>query len=69
MKKNLQLFTLIFYLSGTVLSGESIKVSFWNVENLFDLKDDPKTNDNEFAFGGKKNVTQEIYDLKLKYSH
>ena len=32
----------------------------------FDLLDDPQTNDNEFAINGRKNVTQEIYDLKLK---
>jgi len=50
----------------TKVSGETIKIAFWNVENLFDLLDDPHTNDNEFAIDGKKNVTQEIYDLKLK---
>jgi predicted extracellular nuclease len=50
----------------TNVSGETIKIAFWNVENLFDLLDDPHTNDNEFAINGKKNVTQEIYDLKLK---
>ena len=48
------------------LSGQSLRVGFWNVENLFDLKDDPTTRDEEFALGGKKNVTQDIYDLKLK---
>ena len=50
----------------TNVSGETIKIAFWNVENLFDLIDDPHTNDNEFAINGRKNVTQEIYDLKLK---
>ena len=48
------------------LSGQSLRVGFWNVENLFDLEDDPTTRDEEFALGGKKNVTQDIYDLKLK---
>ena len=38
----------------------SLKVAFWNVENLFDLIDDPKINDDEFAVGGKKYVTKEI---------
>lgn len=56
---------LILLLSAT-LSGQSLRVGFWNVENLFDLEDDPTTRDEEFALGGKKNVTQEIYDLKLK---
>lgn len=46
--------------------GQSLRVGFWNVENLFDLEDDPTTRDEEFALGGRKNVTQEIYDLKLK---
>ena len=46
----------------------SLKIAFWNVENLFDLIDDPTINDNEFSIGGKKNVTQEIYDLKLVHS-
>ena len=47
---------------------KGLKVSFWNVENLFDLDDDPNKNDDEFAIGGRKNVTKEIYDLKLKNS-
>ena len=46
----------------------SLKVAFWNVENLFDLIDDPKINDDEFAVGGKKYVTKGIYELKLKNS-
>ncbi|HJL74778.1 MAG TPA: endonuclease/exonuclease/phosphatase family protein [Candidatus Marinimicrobia bacterium] len=50
----------------TVITGQSLRVGFWNVENLFDLEDDPTTRDEEFALGGKKNVTQEVYDLKLK---
>ena len=62
----LKLITFFLFLIITNVSGETIKIAFWNVENLFDLIDDPHTNDNEFAIDGKKNVTQEIYDLKLK---
>jgi predicted extracellular nuclease len=62
----LKLITFVLLLMITNVSGETIKIAFWNVENLFDLLDDPHTNDNEFAIDGKKNVTQEIYDLKLK---
>ena len=40
-------------------------MGYWNVENLFDLIDDPDTNDDEFSKGGRKNVTDEIYQLKL----
>ena len=45
---------------------EPLSIGFWNVENLFDLEDDPDKNDDEFALGGRKNVDQEIYDLKIK---
>lgn len=62
MLKYLLSFTCLF----TILPGQSLRVAFWNVENLFDLENDPTTRDEEFALGGKKNVTQDIYDLKLK---
>ncbi|HIB32554.1 MAG TPA: endonuclease/exonuclease/phosphatase family protein [Candidatus Marinimicrobia bacterium] len=44
---------------------EPLKIVFWNVENLFDLKDDKHTNDNEYILGGRKGVTEEIYQQKL----
>ena len=59
-------YIILFLWLLATLSGQSLRVGFWNVENLFDLKDDPTTRDEEFALGGKKNVTQDIYDLKLK---
>ena len=62
----LKLITFFLFLIITNVSGETIIIAFWNVENLFDLIDDPHTNDNEFAINGRKNVTQETYDLKLK---
>ena len=52
-------FTLLF-------SDEPLSIGFWNAENLFDLINDPNTNDDEFALGGRKNVDQKIYDLKIK---
>ena len=45
-----------------------LSIGYWNVENLFDIFDDPTKNDEEFSMGGRKNVTQEIYDLKIKQS-
>ncbi len=48
-------------------SEEPLTVGFWNVENLFDLENNPNKNDDEFSIGGRKNVDQEIYDLKLKH--
>ena len=58
---------LTFPIFFTVLfSGEPLSIGFWNAENLFDLINDPNTNDDEFALGGRKNVDQKIYDLKNK---
>lgn len=44
-----------------------LTLSFWNVENLFDLEDDPDKRDEEFTPAGEKHVTQEILDLKLNH--
>jgi len=48
-------------------SEEPLSIGFWNVENLFDLENDPNKNDDEFSIGGRKNANQEIYDLKIKH--
>ncbi len=57
------LIVLSFNISG---AREPLSIGFWNVENLFDLEDDPYKKDDEFSIGGKKNVNQEIYNLKIK---
>jgi hypothetical protein len=66
MKINL-LAALIFLILLTGCTSEKgvVTIGFWNVENLFDLIDDPEKNDEEFALGGRKNVTREVLDLKL----
>jgi len=63
-----QIFTLFLIMSFQSIGYAKvpIKIAFWNVENLFDLIDDPITNDDEYALGGRKNVTQDIYNLKFK---
>ena len=61
-------FLLISFLFTTLYSEESLSIGFWNAENLFDLINDPTKNDDEFAIGGRKNVDQTIYDLKIKNS-
>ena len=61
-------FLLTFFLFTTLYSEESLSIGFWNAENLFDLINDPTKNDDEFAIGGRKNVDQTIYDLKIKNS-
>ena len=66
--KNIFLLTLATVLIvGCNKSTEPIKVGFWNVENLFDLENDPNKNDDEFSLGGDKLVTQEILDMKLDH--
>ena len=57
---------LLIVLSNISIASEPLSVGFWNVENLFDLEDDPNKNDDEFSIGGRKNVNKEIYDLKIK---
>ena len=63
------LFLLIFQLTAVtpVLAGDTLTVGFWNVENVFDLEDDPYKNDNEFAIGGKKRINEGIYNLKMDH--
>ncbi|MGB0839943.1 MAG: hypothetical protein ACPGXL_07375 [Chitinophagales bacterium] len=46
-------------------SVSSIEVAFYNVENLFDTQDDPKTDDQEFLPNGEKKWTTERYETKL----
>ena len=58
---------IIFGLLTYLYSDDPLSVGFWNVENLFDLENDPRKNDDEFSIGGRKNVNQEIYDLKIKH--
>ena len=62
----------ILFLISIILSkdtkDEVLSIGFWNIENLFDLENDPNKNDDEFSLGGKKNVTKSIYDLKIVHS-
>ena len=39
-------------------------VAFYNVENLFDTVNDPKTNDDDRTPNGKDKCTDEIYKMK-----
>ena len=67
MHKHIKNYLLFILSLLTILYGEEpLSVGFWNVENLFDLENDPNKNDDEFSIGGRKNVDQEIYDLKIK---
>lgn len=57
---------------GTYAKSPDVKVGpkdyvigFYNLENLFDTKDDPHTNDNEFLPEGRNNWTLEKYHKKI----
>lgn len=54
-------------LSESTSAPDTVTIGFWNVENLFDLNDDPDKQDDEYALGGKKQATREILDLKLDH--
>ncbi|MEO0896543.1 MAG: endonuclease/exonuclease/phosphatase family protein [Bacteroidota bacterium] len=46
-------------------AGTQLAVAFYNVENLFDTKDNPQTNDQDFLPEGRYQWTEENLDIKL----
>ncbi|MCC5946239.1 MAG: endonuclease/exonuclease/phosphatase family protein [Bernardetiaceae bacterium] len=46
--------------------GQKVSVAFYNVENLFDIFDDPKTKDEDFTPEGKLRWTEKRYQEKLQ---
>jgi predicted extracellular nuclease len=70
MKNNILLFLFIstvFHISGQDLSQtkNSTTVVFYNVENLFDIIDDPATKDEEFTPESLKKWDNEKYEKKI----
>jgi len=59
--------TLFFVLCLSCSAGfsQSLRVGFYNLENLFDTINDPKINDEEFLPGGKSKWNSERYLKKL----
>ncbi|MEA3500089.1 MAG: hypothetical protein U9R41_03595 [Candidatus Marinimicrobia bacterium] len=57
---------IIILLISASLFAEEYKLMFWNVENLFDIIDDPHKNDNEFTPNSYKKYTARAYQLKLE---
>lgn len=64
--KNILFFILFLCLAFPALAQESFRVLFWNTENLFDCKDDPKKNDNEFLPDATRHWTYFRYRDKIK---
>lgn len=48
-------------------TSDSCSVVFYNVENLFDIKDDPETKDEEFTPQSSKEWNQEKFETKLEH--
>lgn len=56
---------LAFNLSAQKKADGTFRIAFYNVENLFDLEDDPKTNDDDFTPEGRQKWTADRYQTKL----
>ncbi len=50
-----------------VAPTSEMTVAFYNVENLFDTKNDPDTKDEDFTPDGKLHWTEDKYETKLKH--
>ena len=64
--KNILFLCLFLCLTSPVVAQESFRMMFWNVENLFDTKDDPRKNDNEYLPDAVRHWNNFRYRDKLK---
>ena len=64
--KYILIFIWFLCLAFPAWAQESLRVLFWNTENLFDCKDDPKKNDNEFLPEATRHWTYFRYRDKIK---
>ena len=53
-------------MSTAVAAQEVFTAAWWNVENLFDTRDDPRTDDDEFTPGGDKHWTRRKLNDKVQ---
>ena len=66
MKKVLLLLSIMaFALSSATAQQKPHMVAFWNLENLFDIYDDPEIHDEEFTPNGVKQWNEIKYEKKL----
>ena len=54
------------YFKSPGKNNQAYTIAFYNLENLFDTKDDPKTLDDDFTPNGKKHWNYKRYKRKLK---
>ncbi|MFA6838635.1 MAG: hypothetical protein WCR12_07335 [Dysgonamonadaceae bacterium] len=64
-KKTLILLLTVFYATGA-FAQQPFRIMFYNVENLFDVRDDSLKNDDDFLPGGNMNWNNWKYWEKLK---
>lgn len=63
------LFCLFVFFSGKTFPQphqSETSILFYNVENLFDIEDDPETNDDEFTPKGDRRWTYKRFNLKIQ---
>ena len=65
MKKTF-LFLVLTLTASFAVAQKPYSVAFYNLENLFDLYNDPDTHDDEFTPAGEKQWNQYKYDSKMK---
>lgn len=58
---------LLFFILLSFCFANDLDLMFWNVENLFDISDDPQKRDNDFLPGGVKRYTYRSYCLKVQH--
>ncbi len=57
----------LFFAFQVANAQQQYHIAFYNVENLFDLKDDPMTLDDEFTPEGSKKWTRNRYSKKFEH--
>ena len=66
--KNIYLLFIVLALSDTACAqthNDTLFVAHWNIENLFDTTDDPKTEDEEYLPASEKEWNDERLDKKI----
>ena len=58
--------SLMVFSASAQKTQQNFVIGFYNLENLFDIYDDPVKNDGEFLPEGKNKWTQEKYDIKQR---
>ena len=67
-KPGLQLLIILslsLFLNCSAQSQDTLTISFWNLQNLFDTNDDPVKNDEEFLPGSEIQWTEDRLDKKM----